>query len=147
MGKKNAKHKAESSAEVRFIGFVESAGEDWARIRIYPEFCNGLKGIEGFSHLIVIYWLHLCDSEEERRTLLVYPKRRTVNVLTGVFACRSPTRPNPVGICVVELLKREECSLKVRGLDAFEKSPVIDIKPYIPRIDSVEKARTPEWAC
>jgi len=131
--------------ELRFIGVVEKGGEQEAKVRIFPEFCAGLKGIRDFSHLIILYWIHLRDVEEERRTLLVFPRRHAVNVETGVFACRSPSRPNPIGLCVVELLKIEECVLKVKGLDALDGSPVIDIKPYIPRADSVPDARVPEW--
>lgn len=134
------------SAEVRFIGVVEDVREDETEIRVFPEFCDGLRGIEDFSHLIVLYWLHLCDSEEKRQTLLVFPRRHTVNVLTGVFACRSPVRPNPIGLCVVKLLRKEGCTLTVRGLDALEKSPIIDIKPYIPKVDSIRGARIPKWA-
>ena len=132
--------------EVRFVGVVEEAGEQRAKIRVFPEFCSGLKGIEGFSHLIILYWIHLRDSEKERRTLLVFPRRHMVNVETGVFACRSPSRPNPIGLCVVELVEVGNCVLTVRGLDAFEDSPIVDIKPYIPRIDSFPEARVPDWA-
>ncbi|MDI6905483.1 MAG: tRNA (N6-threonylcarbamoyladenosine(37)-N6)-methyltransferase TrmO [Candidatus Bathyarchaeia archaeon] len=131
--------------ELCFIGVVENAGEQEAKIRIFPEFCAGLKGIEDFSHIIILYWAHLRDSEEERCTLLVFPRRHAVNVETGVFACRNPSRPNPIGLCVVELLKIEGCTLTVKGLDAFEGSPIIDIKPYIPRADSIPNARVPEW--
>lgn len=132
-------------SELRFIGVVEKAGEQEAKVRIFPEFCAGLKGIEDFSHLIILYWIHLRDNEKERRTLLVFPRRHAVNVETGVFACRSPSRPNPIGLCVVELLKIEECLLTVKDLDALEGSPIIDIKPYIPRVDSIPNARVPEW--
>ena len=135
----------DGNAELHFIGIVEKAGEQEARVRVFPEFCNGLKGIEDFSHLIILYWIHLRDNEEERRTLLVFPKRHAVKVKTGVFASRSPSRPNPIGLCVVELLKVEKCVLTVKGLDAFEGSPIIDIKPYIPRADSIPNARVPEW--
>jgi len=131
--------------EIRFIGVVEKRKGEEARIRIFPEYCAGIKGIEGFSHLIILYWMHLRDNEEKRQTLLVFPRGGTVNIETGVFACRSPSRPNPIGLCVVKLLKVEECTLTVRGLDAFENSPVIDIKPYIPRIDSISDAQTPKW--
>ena len=135
----------DGNGELHFIGIVEKAGEQEARVRVFPEFCNGLKGIEDFSHLIILYWIHLRDNEEERRTLLVFPKRHAVKVKTGVFASRSPSRPNPIGLCVVELLKVEKCVLTVKGLDAFEGSPIIDIKPYIPRADSIPNARVPEW--
>jgi len=132
-------------AELCFVGVVEKAGEQEAKVRIFPEFCAGLKGIEGFSHLIILYWIHLHDNEKDRQTLLVFPRKHAVNVETGVFACRSPSRPNPIGLCVAELLKVEECVLTVNGLDALEGSPIIDIKPYIPRADSVPSARVPKW--
>ncbi|MDH5793858.1 MAG: tRNA (N6-threonylcarbamoyladenosine(37)-N6)-methyltransferase TrmO [Candidatus Bathyarchaeota archaeon] len=132
-------------SELRFIGVVEKAGEQEAKVRIFPEFCAGLKGIEDFSHLIILYWIHLRDNEKERRTLLVFPRRHAVNAETGVFACRSPSRPNPIGLCVVELVKIEKCVLTVKDLDAFEGSPIIDIKPYIPKADSIPNARVPEW--
>jgi tRNA-Thr(GGU) m(6)t(6)A37 methyltransferase TsaA len=132
-------------SELNFIGVVESVGETEAKVRIFPEFCDGLKEINEFSHIIILYWIHLRDKEEERRTLQVFPRRHTVDVKVGVFACRSPSRPNPIGLCVVELIKIEACTLTVKGLDAFERSPIIDIKPYIPRADSVPGARVPEW--
>lgn len=132
-------------SEVNFIGIVEKAGEE-AKIRVFPEFCSGLKGVEEFSHLIVLYWFHLRDNEADRQTLLVFPRRHIINVEKGVFACRSPSRPNPIGLCVVELVKRENCTLTVKGLDALEGSPIIDLKPYIPHHDAVQDAHIPEWA-
>jgi tRNA-Thr(GGU) m(6)t(6)A37 methyltransferase TsaA len=135
----------DGKGELHFIGIVEKSGEQEAKVRIFPEFCAGLKGVKDFSHLIIVYWIHLRDNEEERRTLLVFPRRHVVKVETGVFACRSPSRPNPIGLCVVELLKIEKCVLTVKDLDAFEGSPIIDIKPYTPRADSIPNARVPEW--
>ena len=132
-------------AEVHFVGVVLKSSEEQAEVRVFPEFCPGLKQITGFSHLIILYWMHLRDGEKERKTLLVFPKKHSVNVETGVFACRSPSRPNPVGLCVVELTKVEECVLTVKGLDAAEGSPIVDIKPYLPRADCIPDARVPEW--
>ena len=129
--------------EFRFIGVVEVAGEERSRVRIFPEFCDALQGIDGFSHIIILYWIHLRDNEKERSVLQVIPRRHTKKV--GVFACRSPSRPNPIGLCVVKLMKVEDCVLTVKGFDAFEGSPIIDIKPYIPRADSISDARVPEW--
>lgn len=130
--------------ELRFIGVVESLGE-LSRVKIFPEFCVGLEKLCNFSHIIVLYWFHLRDNEEERCTLRVVPRRHSGAPQVGVFASRSPSRPNPVGFCVVELTKIEDCILVVRGLDAFEGSPIIDIKPYIPRNDSISDVRAPEW--
>jgi len=131
--------------ELRFIGVVEVAGEEEARVQIFPEFCDALKGIDGFSYIIILYWIHLRDNEKERNVLQVIPKRHTADVKVGVFACRSPSRPNPIGLCVAKLIKVEDCLLIVEGLDALEDSPIIDIKPYIPRADSISDARVPEW--
>ena len=134
-----------TNGKLDFIGFVEEANEEDAKLTILPEFCAGLKGIEEFSHLIVLYWAHLRTSKEERRTLLVVPKRHTIDFEVGVFASRSPTRPNPICLCTVELVKVEGCFIMVRGLDASKGSPIIDIKPYIPRADSIPDARVPYW--
>lgn len=133
------------NAEIRFIGKVEAVG-DASTVRVFTEFCPGLLGIEGYSHLIVLYWMHLRDDEENRRALQVTPRRHEGSQLTGVFACRSPSRPNPLGLTVVKLEDVDGCRLRVSGLDAFEGSPIIDIKPYTPRGDAVPGATTPEWA-
>ena len=132
--------------ELRFIGTVENSDPQEAKIRIFSQFCSGLKGINDFSQLIILYWIHLRDNEDERNTLQVTPKRYANAPEVGVFACRSPTRPNPIGLCVVKLLRINDCVLSVKGLDAIEGSPIIDIKPYFPRIDSVPSARVPAWA-
>ncbi len=128
------------------IGIVEKTNEQESVIRIFPEYCAGLRGLEGFSHMIVLYWMHSRDSKRDRQTLLVFPRKHAIDVETGVFVCRSPSRPNPIGLCTVKLVKKEGCILTVHGLDALEASPIIDIKPYIPHADSVPKARTPKWA-
>ena len=131
-------------SEVKFIGLVESSGEE-SEIKIFQEFCSGLQGITNFSHIIVLYWFHLRDNERERQTLQVVPRRHRCALQVGVFASRSPSRPNPIGLCVVKLIKIEECTVTVKGLDALEGSPIIDVKPYIPRADAIPEARVPEW--
>jgi tRNA-Thr(GGU) m(6)t(6)A37 methyltransferase TsaA len=130
--------------ELKFIGVVEDAGE-LSKVKIFPEFCAGLQRLNDFSHIIILYWFHLRDEENERRVLRVIPKRHLGAPQVGVFASRSPSRPNPIGFCVVELVKIEECTLTVKGFDALENSPIIDIKPYIPRADSIPEAQVPEW--
>ncbi len=135
----------DGKTEAWFIGEVESTGEI-STVSIYPEFCQGLLGVEGFSHLIVLYWMHLRDDGANRGTLRVVPRRHEGAPLTGVFASRSPSRPNPIGLAVVNLIEVAGCRLRVSGLDAFEGSPIIDVKPYSPRADSFPEAITPEWA-
>jgi len=131
-------------AKLKFIGVVETVGE-LSKVRILPEFCQGLEHLNNFSHIIILYWIHLRDNERERRTLQVVPKRHPGAPKVGVFSSRSPSRPNPIGFCVAELVEIEDCVLVVKGLDALEGSPIVDIKPYIPRADSVPDARVPEW--
>jgi tRNA-Thr(GGU) m(6)t(6)A37 methyltransferase TsaA len=140
-----AKLEKKTSPKLHFIGVVEKEGEQEARIRIFEEYCAGLKGIQEYSHLIILYWSHLRDNEKDRQILLVTPKRHALNVEKGVFACRSPSRPNPIALCVTQLLRLEKCTLTVRGLDSFEASPIIDIKPYLPRADLFPNAHAPAW--
>lgn len=125
---------------------VEEVDGETSKIKVYPEFCEALKGLATFSHVIVLYWIHLRDNDIDRRTLRVVPRRREGAPEVGVFACRSPSRPNPIGLSVLELLKIKGCIIVVKGLDAVEGTPVIDIKPYLPRADSVPQADVPEWA-
>jgi tRNA-Thr(GGU) m(6)t(6)A37 methyltransferase TsaA len=131
--------------EVTFIGVVEDTGE-LARVRIFPEFCVGLQSLDRFSHIMLLYWFHLRDTKEERNVLQVIPRRHPGAPRVGVFSSRSPSRPNPIGLCVTKLVKLQDCTLQVRELDASKGSPIVDIKPYIPRADSIPDARVPEWA-
>jgi len=103
-------------------------------LEINPEYAAGLKDIEMASHIIVLYWCHKAD----RNRLIATPPGSTEP--RGVFACRSPARPNPIAFCVAELIRREGSRLYVKGLDALDGSYIVDIKPYISNIDSVENA-------
>jgi len=132
-------------SQVNFIGVVESS-DDLSRVLIFPQFCVGLEGLTNFSHIIILYWFHLRDNEKERSTLQVVPRRHPRAPKVGVFASRSPSRPNPIGLCVVELTKIEGCTLFVKGLDAVEGSSIIDVKPYISRANSIPDATVPKWA-
>ncbi len=116
---------------VRFMGTVETTGET-STLMIYPEFCPALLGIERHSHLMVLYWFHLRDNKEHRETLQVTPPRHKGAPLTGVFACRSPSRPNPIGVTVVKIERIDGCKIIVSGLDALDGSPIVDLKPYNP---------------
>ncbi|MBS7655652.1 tRNA (N6-threonylcarbamoyladenosine(37)-N6)-methyltransferase TrmO [Candidatus Bathyarchaeota archaeon] len=130
--------------KLKFIGIVESVNE-LSRIRIFQEFCDGLQNLNDFSHIIIFYWFHLRDNEQDRRVLKVVPKRHPSAPQVGVFASRSPSRPNPIGFSIVELVKIEDCVLTVKGLDAFEGSPIIDIKPYLLE-EFISNAKAPKWA-
>ena len=101
--------------------------ENVMRIEVYAEYTEALDGIEKLTHINVLYWMHWL-TENDRGKLKVHPRGDMDRPLTGVFATRSPVRPNPIGLTRVELLKREGNVLFVKGLDALDGSPVIDIK-------------------
>lgn len=114
-----------------------------SEIVIQPELAAALDGIADYSHLHVLFWLHEI-SEEKRMTLKVHPRGRIDLPLVGVFAARTNLRPNPIGLTLVELVKVEGNVLVVRGLDAFNGTPVLDIKPY-DYWDAAEHAKVPQW--
>ena len=124
------------------------AGRDWwaevvSEMVIDDSLTEALDGLEGFSHIIVLYWMHRATSGEV--PLKIHPRGKSDIPLTGLFATRSPNRPNRIGKATVRLLQRQGNILKVRGLDALNGTPVIDIKPYIPGYDSVAGALVPQW--
>jgi tRNA-Thr(GGU) m(6)t(6)A37 methyltransferase TsaA len=103
-------------------------------LNIQPEFEPGLTDIEGFSHLIVLWEFDRSQGYE----LLGAPP--SDNRPHGVFATRSPRRPNPIGLTIVELLRREGVELHVRGVDMMNGTPILDIKPYLSSVPA-EKLR------
>ena len=108
------------------------------QVELFPQFEQGLKDIEGFSHIILIYWFH----KSKGYSLTVKPSWDVMP--HGLFTTRSPDRPCPLGLSVVELVARKENVLKVRGLDALDGTPLLDIKPYIPSLDAIADAK-PGW--
>jgi tRNA-Thr(GGU) m(6)t(6)A37 methyltransferase TsaA len=104
-------------------------------LEIHPEYREALKDIDSASHLIVLYWFHLAKRETLQTITPFGPEPR------GVFACRSPSRPNPIAFSVVELLRREDNRLFVKGIEAVEGTPLLDLKPYSSKIDSIAEAR------
>lgn len=140
---------------VKPIGFVGSKVKskpepayDWheeiSQIKVDRKFSRALESLEEYSHIIVIYWLHQTDSN--RISLEVHPRGDEKLPLVGLFASRSPYRPNPLGQKVVRLLRRQDDVLWVKGLDAINGTPVLDIKPYITDYDSVADATKPQWS-
>jgi len=114
-----------------------------SRIEIEPDLTEALDNLDEFSHIIVLYWMDRLAARP--LPLKVRPRHDPARPLIGLLASRSPHRPNPIGETTVKLLKRESNVLTVSGLDAFDGTPVIDIKPYLPRHDSATDARTPDW--
>ena len=118
---------------IRTTEQIGDSGKTKGEIEVYPQYEPGLKDIDGFSHLFVIWGFHLSDEEKLRAHPPYHPYQER-----GVFATRSPHRPNRLGLTIVKLLKREGRFLKVEGLDMVEGSPVFDLKPYTPRDRKLE---------
>lgn len=137
--------------KIRPIGHVETdvADDEVARQRrtmvsdilIFDEYAAGLKGIEAYSHIIVLFWMHRVERSSKQ---VVYPRGNTDLPLTGVLASRGRGHPNPIGFAVAELIERDGQRLKVRRLDAYHGTPIIDIKPY-DQYDVFTELRMPQW--
>ena len=134
---------ATGDIEVVPVGVVERKGAS-VSIRIYPDFGPGLKGLDGFSHILVCYWFHGNDTPDKRSILQVHPRGNPSNPLTGVFATRSPHRPNLLGISVCEIVSVIDTTVFVSSIDAVDGTPIIDIKPYLPHNDCVIGAVVPD---
>ena len=139
---------------VKSIGVVHNSVKEprmggWesleSTITVQDEWEGALDGLEGFSHIFVIYWMHVVSEEPRETTTHVHPRGDPRIPLQGVFATRSPVRPNPIGLRVVTLLERRGSVLRVRGLDAIDGSPVLDLKPYLFYYDGVPESTVADW--
>jgi tRNA-Thr(GGU) m(6)t(6)A37 methyltransferase TsaA len=106
----------------------------------------GLLGLEGFSHIHVIWWFDKNDTPEKRAVLQVHPRGDQENPLTGVFATRAPVRPNLIALSLCKIISVKNNVVEVEKIDAFKGTPVLDIKPYAPGQDSATGVKVPEWA-
>jgi len=138
---------------VEWIGTVynevkEPTDQGWgpvlSEIVLDESLADGLDGIEQFSHLLVLFWMHRAAEAEPVR-MRRRPQGREDMPELGIFAQRARHRPNPIGITTVELVSREKNRLVVRGLDAINGTPILDIKPYVPAYDAAGSPRVPEW--
>lgn len=102
---------------------------------VFPEFSDGLDGLEGFSHIILLYIFNHVDGFSLR--IQPFLDDRT----HGVFATRYPYRPNPLGLSIVRLLKRDGNHLEIQGVDVLDGTPLLDIKPYVPDFDAQTNVR------
>jgi tRNA-Thr(GGU) m(6)t(6)A37 methyltransferase TsaA len=122
----------------------ESWGNVISRLELLPEYRAGLLGLDQFSHLLVITYLHEAAFEPTKH-LTRRPRNLEPLPRVGIFAQRAKDRPNPIGVTAVALLFVTADSVAVRGLDAINGTQLLDIKPYYPQYDRVENAITPEW--
>ena len=133
------------------IGYVKTCAEGeevkdksaFSQIIVRDDLVDGLSGIIDFSHLFILFYLNQVTTKQ-RETLKVHPRGRQDMPLTGVFATRTMLRPNPIGLTLVELKKVEGNVLTIKGLDAYDGTPILDIKPY-DFWDIAENAKVPDW--
>ena len=130
---------------IRPVGHVAKS-KDGAAIEIYPEYADGLQGMEAYSHIVVLYWFHENDSAEQRRTLKVHPRGNPANPLTGVFATRSPVRPNLIAVSTCRVVSVTGTTIVIEDIDAYDGSPIVDIKGYMPEKRIAGVVKVPGWA-
>lgn len=136
--------------KIKQIGFVKNnilkpvfGGFDKviSEIIVNKEYEEALDGLKDFSHVNIIFWMdHVKTCHIKHR-----PQGKKDVPVVGIFACRCPARPNPIGITTAKLIEIKENIIKVSGLDVINNTPVIDIKPYTPQYDLVKDAIVPEW--
>ena len=144
---------AETEYVLRTIGVVRSPVKDpvdegWgtieSQILLEPELRDGLRGLDEFSHVMVVSLLHGARFEPERH-LVRRPRGLAEMPEIGIFAQRAKDRPNPIGITVCPIVRVNDDSVTVTGLDAIDGTPILDLKPYFPVFDTAPNARVPEW--
>ncbi|ACV24574.1 tRNA (N6-threonylcarbamoyladenosine(37)-N6)-methyltransferase TrmO [Methanocaldococcus fervens] len=116
------------------IGVVKQ-DESYTILNIFEEFLEGLYGLKDGDYIILLLWFHKSDDEEKRKILKVHPKGNIRNPLKGVFATRSPYRPNPIGKYTVKIHKIEGSKIFIDKIDAFDETPIIDIKIFSEELD------------
>jgi len=145
---------ASESFTIRPIGYVQSDyaqtkdvlhthtgwTADTSRIQLFAKYAGGLGGLKGYSHIMVLFWVHRAKEWK-------MPKNHQKPPHVKLFATRMPVRPNPIGVSVVKLLdfSADSGEVLVKGLDALDGTPVVDIKPFIPNFDSYPEACVPDW--
>lgn len=134
------------SYQVKAIGKV-THDENGIFIRLEPEYIPGLRALDGFSHINVLWWFSDCDNEANRHELQTWQPYQGAPEVMGVFATRSPARPNPIALTASEVLHIDFAGgiICVAFIDANDHTPVLDIKPYTPSFDRVETPGVPAW--
>lgn len=134
-----------STYQIHPIGYVRSSEGD-SHLEILEPFRPALKQLDRFSHVIVLWWADQHDNEKSRSIMQCMPPYAE-DKLTGVFACRAEYRPNPVAITVCQLfaVDGESGIVQVPYIDAYDGTPIVDLKAYFPVCDRVREAKVPEW--
>ena len=128
------------------VGTIRREGES-VSIEILPDYQPALKELETFSHAQVFWWFSKFDDDKSRKTIQ-FDKMPFKAPPLGVFSCRSPMRPNPIGLTTVKILEvdHDQGLVKITNMDAYDGTPILDIKAYMPHCDRVKDVRVPGWA-
>ena len=128
------------------IGRIKTDGEEMF-LQINEEYMKGLKGLDGFSNIDVLWWFDKCDNSESREVLEIKKPYKKAPEVLGVFATRSPERPNPIALSIIEIthIDYDNGRIYVTYIDAMNDSIILDLKPYTPSVDRVEKPEVPAW--
>lgn len=134
------------SYTVNPIGFTRKL-EDENYLEIKQEYWQATTHLDLFSHAILLWWIDGRDTPENRQTILANPPRNKGSLPSGVFSCRSPMRPNPIGHTIVKIIRldQEKRRIYIDHMDANDGSPLIDIKPYLPSSDKVDDPQVAPW--
>lgn len=132
--------------QVHPIGTIHTRGEE-VLIKLAPKYIQALQGLDGFRHIQVLWWCNHCDNPEARNILTVPKPYKKSPQLMGIFATRSPARPNPIALTPVEVLyiDYEGGVIHIAYIDADDGTPVLDIKPYTPSLDRLQSPQVPAW--
>jgi len=129
---------------VNSIGRVQKT-EGHTLLVLDAKYQPGLLGLDGFSHVYVFWWFDKNDTPQNRSTLQVHPRSDTRNPVTGVFATRSSVRPNLIALTLCKIVSTKDNVVEVEAIDADPGTPILDLKPFSPDIDSASPVRVPDW--
>ncbi|WMJ89467.1 SAM-dependent methyltransferase [Anaerocolumna sp. MB42-C2] len=132
--------------QLKQIGKI-NVKEDGMFIELDPAYIPALKALDGFSHLNILWWFSDFDDERSRNTLEVPQPYKKAPSVMGIFATRSPIRPNPLALSTVQVIDIDYLTgiIQIAYIEAYDGSPVLDIKPYTPSLDRIENPGVPEW--
>jgi tRNA-Thr(GGU) m(6)t(6)A37 methyltransferase TsaA len=135
-----------SEIKIKAIGEVQQS-EDGFVIKLKNEYKEGLAGLDGYSHLDIVWWADQTDDPEFRNRLIVDKPYKKGPARVGIFSTRSQIRPNPIALTPVYVIKidHEQGTVYIPYIDAEPGTPVLDIKPYLPSTDIVKNVSVPEW--
>ncbi len=128
------------------VGRVNSQPGSWS-LQIDEPYREALRELDGFSHINVLFWCHLLDEPLYRDLVVAEKPYKAAPDQIGIFATRSPARPNPIALTAVSVIgiDHDNGVIQVAFIDAEDQSPILDIKPYLPAVDRVRQTDTPGW--